>query len=97
VQDLPRDAVATEILRIEGGSLAVDETTERFDCMMKVGVYGPFWFAKYGIPTPSFSVPSQATRPPAFTTTRSTAPPGPGTDDQEAGTPSGPREPGAYL
>jgi 3-oxoacyl-[acyl-carrier protein] reductase len=44
------NAAATEILRIEGGLSAVDETTERFDRMMKVGVYGPFWFAKYGIP-----------------------------------------------
>lgn len=44
------NAAATEILRIEGGRPAIDETTERFDRMMKVGVYAPFWFAKYGLP-----------------------------------------------
>ncbi|WP_216892632.1 SDR family NAD(P)-dependent oxidoreductase [Nocardia alni] len=44
------NAAATEILRVEGGVSAIEETTERFDRMMKVGVYGPFWLAKYGIP-----------------------------------------------
>ncbi|GGM64537.1 SDR family NAD(P)-dependent oxidoreductase [Dactylosporangium sucinum] len=44
------NAAATEILRVEGGVRAAEETTERFDRMMKVGVYGPFWLAKYGIP-----------------------------------------------
>jgi 3-oxoacyl-[acyl-carrier protein] reductase len=44
------NAAATDILRGDGGLPVVEETTERFDQMMKVNLYGPFWLAKYGIP-----------------------------------------------
>jgi NAD(P)-dependent dehydrogenase (short-subunit alcohol dehydrogenase family) len=45
------NAAATDILRGEqGGRPVVEETTERFDQMMKVNLYAPFWLAKYGIP-----------------------------------------------
>jgi NAD(P)-dependent dehydrogenase (short-subunit alcohol dehydrogenase family) len=44
------NGAATDILRGDGGVPAVEETTKRFDRMMKVNVYGPFWLAKYGIP-----------------------------------------------
>lgn len=43
-------AGSSDIIRTQGESPVVDESTETFDWMMKVNVYGPFWLAKYALP-----------------------------------------------
>jgi 3-oxoacyl-[acyl-carrier protein] reductase len=44
------NAAATDTLRGSGERPVIEEPTETFDRMFKVNVYGPFWFAKYGLP-----------------------------------------------
>ena len=44
------NAAATDTLRGSGERPVIDEPTDTFDRMFKVNVYGPFWFAKYGLP-----------------------------------------------